>query len=94
MLEDIIKELSLPCVIVADAGLGTINSVVLTYEYMKAHSIPVKGIILNNFHDGDVMEEDNKVMCELLTGLKVIACVGENETDLKTDAQTLAALFE
>ena len=94
MLEDIIKELSLPCVMVADAGLGTINSVVLTYEYMKARSIPVKGIILNNFHDGDVMEEDNKVMCELLTGLKVIACVGENETDLKTDAQTLAALFE
>ena len=27
----------LSCLIVADAGLGTINAVVLTAEYMKAH---------------------------------------------------------
>ncbi len=34
-LTDIIDEMELDCILVADAGLGTINSVVLTYEYMK-----------------------------------------------------------
>ena len=89
MLEDIIKNLGLPAIIVADAGLGTINSVVLTCEYMKAHGMEIRGLILNNFHKGDIMEEDNKVMCEKLTGLPVIACVGENDTDLDISAELL-----
>ena len=44
-LEDVIREFELSSILVADAGLGTINSVVLTAEYMKAHSLPIKGII-------------------------------------------------
>lgn len=92
MLEDIIKNLGLPAIIVADAGLGTINSVVLTCEYMKAHGMEIRGLILNNFHKGDIMEEDNKVMCEKLTGLPVIACVGESDTDLDISAELLEQL--
>lgn len=42
-LEDVIKDLHLSCIMIADAGLGTINNVVLTYEYMKAHNLPVRG---------------------------------------------------
>ena len=68
-LEDVINELGLSCLIVADAGLGTINSLVLTYEYMKARGIPVKGMIFNHFHEGDVMEEDNIRMCEYMNCL-------------------------
>ena len=34
-LEDVIRALQLPSVIIADAGLGTINSVVLTVKYMQ-----------------------------------------------------------
>lgn len=89
MLEDIIKSLGLPTIIVADAGLGTINSVVLTCEYMKAHGLEIRGLILNNFHRGDVMEEDNKLMCEKLTGVPVIACVGENDTEINISEDTL-----
>ena len=40
-LEDFIKARSLSCLMIADAGLGTINAVVLTAEYMKARDIPV-----------------------------------------------------
>ena len=36
-LEDVVKELHLSSILIADAGLGTINSVVLTAEYMKTH---------------------------------------------------------
>lgn len=93
-LEDVIKMLGLPCVIVADAGLGTINSVVLTVYYMRSRNIPIKGIILNHFHKGDVMEEDNKEMCEALTGIPVIACVGDNFTDIDISGEYIASLCE
>ncbi len=93
-LEDVVKELDLSCLIVADAGLGTINSVVLTVEYMRMKGIPVKGLVFNRFHAGDVMEEDNKKMCESMTGLKVLACVKEGDTQLAMDAEELAALYE
>ena len=93
-LEDIIKELKLSTVLVADAGLGTINSVVLTTAYMKQRNIAVKGIIFNHFHEGNVMEWDNKKMVEALTGVPVIAFVKENDTEISMDADVLAALYE
>ena len=94
LLEDLILALHLPCLIVADAGLGTINSVVLTCEYMKARKILVKGILFNRFHAGDLMEEDNREMCELMAGVPVLACIAENDRNLMFDADALAALYE
>lgn len=93
-LEDLIKEMKLPCLIVADAGLGTINSVVLTYEYMKQKGIECKGIIFNHCHPGDICEEDNRVMCEYMTKLKVIAFVKDGDTDIDIDAEVLASLYD
>ena len=93
-LEDIIQTLDLSCLIVADAGLGTINSVVLTAEYLKAKKIPVKGILFNRFHPGNVMEEDNLRMCEHRTGLKVLACIQDGDAELSMDADMLASLYE
>lgn len=93
-LEDIVKELHLSSVIIADAGLGTINSVVLTAEYMKAKHMNVKGIIFNHFHPGDVMEEDNILMCELMTGLPTLAKVEEGAKTLDIDPDALTALYE
>ena len=93
-LEDVIKELNLSCLIIADAGLGTINDVVLTVEYMKSKNIEIKGIIFNHFHEGDVMEEDNLKMCEYMTGLKVIACVKDNDKEIDIDADVLASIYE
>lgn len=92
-LEDIVKELDLSCLIVADAGLGTINSVVLTVEYMRSRNILVQGIIFNRFHPGDVMEEDNLRMCEYMTGLKVLACVQEGDKELDMDVELLDSLY-
>ncbi len=93
-LEDIVRDLKLRSLLIADAGLGTINNVVLTCEYMKHRSLPVHGIIFNHFHPGDVMEEDNLRMCEYMTGLPVIACVKQDDTNLDMDAEELTALFE
>ena len=93
LLEDVVKALHLSCLLVADAGLGTINNVVLTAEYMRARDIPIVGMIFNRFHPGNVMEEDNMRMCEELTGFKTLACVREGDRALSMDAEELKALY-
>ena len=93
MLEDVIKALDLSCLLVAEAGLGTINSVALTAEYMRVRDISIVGMIFNRFHPGSVMEEDNIRMCEELTGLKTLACVQEGSRELGMDAEALRALY-
>ncbi len=93
-LEDVIRELGLSSLIVADAGLGTINSVVLTVEYMRAKGLPVKGIIFNRFHPGDRMEEDNLRMCEHRTKLPVLACVEADSGTLDMEIGKLTSLYE
>lgn len=93
-LEDIVKELNLSSVVIADAGLGTINSVVLTAEYMKAKQMDVKGVIFNHYHRGNVMEEDNILMCEYMTGLPTLARVEDGAAELEIDIDVLTALYE
>ena len=94
LLEDIVKELHLASVLVADAGLGTINNVVLTAEYMKARNMVVKGIIFNHYHLGNVMEDDNIRMCEYMTGLPTLAKVEDGASELVIDIDVLIELYE
>ena len=94
ILDDLVLRLGLGALIVADAGLGTINAAVLTVEHLRARGIPVRGIILNRFHEGDVMEEDNLDMVEALTGVKVVATVKSGDEALDMDAKELAALYQ
>ena len=93
-LPDVVRACGMGCLMVADAGLGTINAVGLTAFYLKKQGIPLKGIIFNHFIPGDVMQEDNLVMCEKLTGAKVVACVQEGDTELALSAEELKALYE
>lgn len=81
-LEDFVKARNFGCVLVADAGLGTINAVGLTASYMKAKGMRLTGIIFNRFKPGNILHEDNLRVCERLTGLRVITCVGENDSGI------------
>lgn len=83
LLKDLIKELDTSIVIVADGGLGTINSTLLTVEYAKNNNIPISGIILNNFNPDNFMHQDNLKQVEYLTGVKVIATVEKGAKDIK-----------
>ena len=94
MLTDVIRALRLPCLMVADAGLGTINSVVLTAFYMRQHNIPVKGVIFNRFRPGHPLHENNLKMCQELTGIPVITCVQEGDRELSFTAPALIKLLE
>ena len=92
-LEDIIRWLRLPVLVIADAGLGTINRVVTTCEYIRYRNISVKGIILNHWKGG-VMEEDNVEMIEEITGVKVLARVKKGDMALDIDPETIISLYE
>ena len=93
-LPDVVKACDLGCLIVADAGLGTINGVALTAYYLKEQGIALKGIILNHYRQGDVLCEDNRKMCEFYTGVPVIACVADGDTELSIGAEELKSLYD
>ena len=92
-LEDIIRWLHLPVLVVANAGLGTINHVVTTCEYIKNRHIPVKGILLNHWKGG-IMEEDNVKMIEEITGVKVLVKIRDGDSLLDIDAEEIISLYE
>lgn len=94
VLDDLAVCLGLSALVVADAGLGTINAAVLTAEHLKMRAIPLKGFIFNNWQAGDVMQEDNKKMVEEMTGVPVVACVAKGEEELPLAAAALAALYD
>ena len=93
VLDDLVKELGLGVLIVADAGLGTINSAVLTIEHLRARKIPIRGLIFNQYVPGDLMQDDNAAMIEALTGVKVVAYVKAGDTDLDIDVDLLKSLY-
>lgn len=94
LLEDVIKALGLPLLIVASAELGTINSTVLTVEYARAKGLKVAGIILNKFHRGEAMDEDNATMIEELSGVKILAKIPERASEIDAPASTFSELYE
>lgn len=68
---DLIKDLDLEVVIVARAGVGTINHTVLTNEFLKQKNIKAKGIIINQYNE-KFYEDDNITAIENLTNLSVV----------------------
>ncbi len=94
LLPDVIKALGLDILIVADGGLGTINSVLLTIEYAKQQGINIKGLILNNFKEDNFMHLDNKKQIERLTGINVIATVKKGDEDLNISTNDLLKIWE
>lgn len=85
MLTDVIRALGFDLLLVADAGLGTINATVLTVEYARRQGLLVRGIILNRFQTGNDMHEDNKAQIERLAQVPILACVEENADYIRMD---------
>ncbi|MEG1254646.1 dethiobiotin synthase [Clostridium sp.] len=71
ILGDLIKDLNMSVIIVARAGVGTINHSVLTVKYIEALGIRIKGIIINNYKE-DLICDDNIEIIEKLTKVPII----------------------
>ena len=93
VLDDLAVRLGLAALVVADAGLGTINAAVLTAEHLHARGIPLRGFIFNNWQGG-LMQEDNVRMVEEITGAHVLARVPHGAAELPMGADVLAVLYE
>ena len=80
---NLIQDLSVPVIVVARAGLGTINHTSLTVSTLKSFEIPIMGVILNYFKGG-IIEEDNKKIIGTLNNLPIMGLVpfSENIRDL------------
>lgn len=83
-LEDIIKTVNLPILVVTTAALGSINACVLTVEYARSRCLDIRGLIVNRYgSSGNLeMEDDNIRMMQDLTGLEILAKVKDGDTDL------------
>lgn len=74
LISDLIKYMDIPVLIVARAGLGTINHTFLTIEYAKRSGIKIIGVIINNYRGGAVEEKNPAVICGL-TGIPVTGII-------------------
>lgn len=66
------KDWGLPSLLVARAGLGTINHSFLSWYYMKSIGVEPLGIIMNRFGGKDISERTNPFIVKELTGLRVV----------------------
>lgn len=80
---DLPKALDLDVIIVADAGLGTINYTYLTVDFIKHLPLNIKGIILNNFDKDNFMHRDNLKVIERICAVKVIGIVQKNGKNIE-----------
>lgn len=77
---NLIKDLNMSVIIVASAGLGTINHTMLTAKYIENLGIKIKGIIINKY-EKSLFYDDNIEMIEKITKLPIIAKL-ENIKDM------------
>jgi dethiobiotin synthetase len=87
LVVDVMQALGMPALIVARAGLGTVNHTVLTVEYLRARGVSVLGVVLNSaeygFHQAAgeqesveaVIQRTNPNYIEALSGVPVLGVV-------------------
>jgi dethiobiotin synthetase len=73
MVADLIKDLDIPAVIVARAGLGTLNHTFSTIEVLRKREIEIQGIIMNGYKGNDLSENNNAEIIENISGVPVLA---------------------
>lgn len=73
LMVDLIKKLNTSVIIVARAGLGTINHSLLTIEVLRNKSIPILGVILNEESKTDLILENTNAI-EYYGKVPVLAC--------------------
>ena len=91
----LIHKLELPVLIVAEAGLGTLNHTLLTVAFARQFNLQVVGIVLNrrSSETAGIAEATNPVEIEKLTGIPVIGTV-PHERRLETVYPDVAFLAD
>ena len=74
LVAHLISQLNLPVLIVAQAGLGTINHTMLTVAFARQFNLRILGIVLNHLHldTPGLAEQTNPAEIERLTQIPVL----------------------
>ena len=74
---DLMKALSLPVILAARPGLGTINHTLLSIRALKAAGLDIAGIVFIASEEGEpgLIEEDNAVTIEQLEAVPVLGTI-------------------
>jgi dethiobiotin synthetase len=92
---DMIKWLRAPLIVVARAGLGTINHTVLTVKAAQQAGVPVAGVVINRYPEKpSLAEETNPEVIAALTDVPILGKVPEIRDIASPEGKTtfLAAL--
>lgn len=88
---DLARALGLPVLVVARAGLGTVNHTALTVEALRARSIPIAGIVLNRLApEDDPSVPHNAAEIARLTGIAPAALL-PYAADIEARARALGS---
>ncbi|HET9869945.1 MAG TPA: dethiobiotin synthase [bacterium] len=68
----------LPTLVVARAGLGTINHTLLTLEALRRRKVKVLGVVVNGYKGKTIAERTNVRALRKLAGVRVYGPVGSN----------------
>lgn len=91
MLTDVIKELNLSTIVVSDSGLGSINSTLLTMEYIKSQDIKVNALFLNRYNHDEIIHRENRNYFEDILDMPIYICE-DNYGNLDIDSERLIEL--
>ena len=74
LMADIVKDLEIPVLIVAENRLGAINQTLLTIESLKNRGMKLLGIVFNRLSPkgDDTILEDNKEIVEKISDVRVL----------------------
>ena len=92
MQYDLIRELGFSCLLVARAGLGTINHTLLTMHFARSVGLKIKGIIINN-SARSLLERDNVETIAKLAGVPAIITL-PSLTGVDTEKRKIGNLKE
>jgi dethiobiotin synthetase len=92
---DLVSALSLPILIVARAGLGTINHTLLTLNEARRRGLTVAGVILNRVQDEwSESEESNAAEIARIGDISVLGTVPYLPREAQADVDNLADVIE
>ena len=94
LFSDLAADMGLNAIIVARAGLGTVNHTLLTIDHARNKGLDVAGVIINGYPlNPGLSEKNNPQMIESLSGIPVISIIPQiNEGDSQIADRAATAL--
>ncbi|SIS39828.1 dethiobiotin synthase [Salimicrobium flavidum] len=79
-IPELMNDLNLPGLLIADAGIGTLNQTTMTAAYANSKNVDLRGIVLNRFPElPSIGVRHNPEMLERTTGLPILGKVADAE---------------